>query len=142
MYVFLHPDKNKQPGASAAFVEFCRATDDLIARLTGVPLYPYRPTADPALYQRTLQEQLDEREALQETSSSFAKKLHMAAEELRDAEAAWEAAQTALPANARKARPAECIDSSLTWLCHRCARGPCPPTRFRCTACSRQLVGR
>ena len=54
----------------------------------------------------------------------------------------WDAAQTALPADARKARPAKCTDRSLTWMCHRCARGPCPPKHFWCAACSGQLVGR
>ena len=138
----LHPDKNRQPGAAAAFVKFRKTTDDLLARLTRMPPNSYRPTADPTRLQLTLQIQLKEREVLQETIPSLAKQLQMAAEELRDAQAAWDAAQTALPANARKARPAKCTDRSLTWMCHRCARGPCPPKHFWCAACSRQLVGR
>ena len=137
MYVFLHPDKNKQPGASAAFVKFRRATDDLLARLTRMPLYPYRPTADPALYQRTLQLQLAEREALQETVSSLVRRGRMAAEELRDAEAAWSAAQDALPASARNTRPVVCADSSPRGSCHRC--GAAPPKHFWCGTCSSWL---
>ena len=137
MYVFLHPDENKQPGASAAFVKFHRATDDLLARLTRVPLYPYRPTADPALYQRTLQEQLAEREALQETVSRLVRRGRMAAEELRGAEAAWSAAQDALPASARNTRPVVCADSSPRGSCHRC--GAAPPKHFWCGTCSSWL---
>ena len=53
MYVLLHPDKNKQPGASAAFVKFRRTTDDLLARLTRMPPNSYRPTADPTRLQLT-----------------------------------------------------------------------------------------
>ena len=142
MYLLLHPDKNKQPGAGAAFGKFRRQTDDLLARLTRMPLYPYRPTANPTQLQLTLQAQLEEREALQEILPSLAKKLQMAAEELRDAGAAWDAVQNALPASARKARPVVCTDSSQGWLCHRCAAAPCPLTRFWCAACSRQLAGR
>ena len=142
MYILLHPDKNKQPGAAAAFVKFRRTTDDLLARLTRMPPNSYRPTAAPSQQQLTLQIQLKEREVLQETIPSLAKKLQMAAEELRDAEAAWDAAQNALPANARKARPVECTDfGSLTRPCHRCGGGPCLLTRFWCAACSRQLAG-
>ena len=120
MYVFLHPDKNKQPGASAAFVKFRRAT------------------ADPALYQRTLQEQLAEREALQETVSSLVRRGRMAAEELRDAEAAWSAAQNALPASARNTRPVVCADSSPRGSCHRCG-AYAPPKHFWCGTCSSWL---
>ena len=142
MYVLLHPDKNKQPGASEAFVKFRRTTDELLAQLRCMPPNSYRPRADPTRLQLTLQIQLKEREVLQQTIPTLAKTRQMAAEELTGVEAAWDAAQTALPANARKARPAKCTDRSLTWLCHRCARGPCPPKHFWCAACSRQLVGR
>ena len=142
MYILLHPDRNHQPGAGAAFVKFRRKTDDLLARLTRMPPNSYRPTADPTRLQLTLQIQLKEREVLQETIPSLAKKLQMAAEELRDAGAAWDAVQNALPASARKARPVVCTDSSQGWLCHRCAAAPCPLTRFWCAACSRQLAGR
>ena len=136
MYILLHPDKNKQPGAAAAFVKFRRTTDDLLARLTRMPPNSYRLTADPARLQLTLQIQLKEREVLQETIPSLAKKLQMAAEELRDAEAAW------LPASGRKARPVVCADDGpLTRLCHRCGGGPCQLTCFWCAACSRQLAG-
>ena len=142
IYILLHPDKNKQPGAAAAFVKFRGTTDDLLARLTRMPLDPYRPAAAPSQWQLTLQVQLKEREVLQETIPSLAKKLQMAAEELRDAEAAWDAAQTALPASGRKARPVVCADDgSLTRLCHRCGGGPCQLTCFWCAACSRQLAG-
>ena len=142
IYILLHPDKNKQPGAAAAFVKFRRTTDDLLARLTRMPLDPYRPAAAPSQRQLTLQVQLKEREVLQETIPSLAKKLQMAAEELRDAQAAWDAAQTALPASGRKARPVVCADDGpLTRLCHRCGGGTCQLTCFWCAACSRQLAG-
>ena len=142
MYVLLHPDKNRQPGASEAFVKFRRTTDELLAQLRCMPPNSYRPRAGPNRLQLTLQVQLKEREVLQQTIPSLAKKLQMAAEELRDAQAAWDAAQTALPASGRKARPVVCADDdSLTRLCHRCGGGPCQLTCFWCAACSRQLAG-
>jgi hypothetical protein len=142
MYLLLHPDRNHQPGAGAAFVKFRRKTDDLLARLTRMPPNSYRPTADPTRLQLTLQIQLKEREVLQETIPSLAKKLQMAAEELRDAQAAWDAAQTALPASGRKTRPVVRTGyGSLARLCHRCGGGPCQLTCFWCAACSRQLAG-
>ena len=95
LYLLLHPDRNHQPGAGAAFVKFRRKTDDLLARMSRST---YRPTAAPTPRQLTLQVQLEEREALQETVSRLAKRLHGAEQELRDAKEAWGAAQDALPA--------------------------------------------
>ena len=142
MYVLLHPDKNRQPGASEAFVKFRRTTDELLARLRCMPPNSYRPRAGPTRLQLTLQIQLKEREVRQQTIPSLAKKLQMAAEELRDAQAAWDAAQTALPASGRKTRPVVRTGyGSLARLCHRCGGGPCQLTCFWCAACSRQLAG-
>ena len=142
MYVLLHPDKNRQPGASEAFVKFRRTTDELLAQLRCMPPNSYRPRAGPNRLQLTLQVQLKEREVLQQTIPSLAKKLQMAAEELRDAQAAWDAAQTALPASGRKTRPViRAGYGSLARLCHRCGGGPCQLTCFWCAACSRQLAG-
>ena len=139
LYLLLHPDRNHQPGAGAAFVKFRRKTDDLLARMSRST---YRPTAAPTPRQLTLQVQLEEREALQETVSRLAKRLHGAEQELRDAKEAWGAAQNALPASARKARPVIRADSSQGGACHRCGGPPCPLTQFWCATCSRHLTGR
>ena len=139
MYLLLHPDRNHQPGAGAAFVKFRRKTDDLLARMSRST---YRPTAAPTQRQLTLQVQLEEREALQETVSRLAKRLHGAEQELKDAKEAWGAAQDALPTSARKARPVIRPDSSQGGACHRCGGPPCPLTQFWCATCSRQLTGR
>ena len=139
LYLLLHPDRNHQPGAGAAFVKFRRKTDDLLARKSRST---YRPTAAPTPRQLTLQVQLEEREALQETVSRLAKRLHGAEQELRDAKEAWDAAQDALPASARKARPVIRADSSQGGACHRCGGPPCPLTQSWCATCSRHITGR
>ena len=139
MYLLLHPDRNHQPGAGAAFVKFRRKTDDLLARMSRLT---YRPTAAATQGQLTLQAQLEERDALQGTVSRLTKRLHGAEQELRDAKEAWDAAQDALPASARKARPVICADSSQGGACHRCGGPPCPLTQFWCATCTRHLTGR
>ena len=139
MYLLLHPDKNRHPAAGAAFAKFRRETGDLLARLTRMPLYPSRLATR---LQLVLKAQLEERAALQETVSRLTKRLHGAEQELRDAKEAWDAAQDALPASARKARPVIRADSSQGGACHRCGGPPCPLTQFWCATCSRQLTGR
>ena len=146
MYLLLHPDKNRHPAAGAAFAKFRRETDDLLARLTRMPLYPSHLATR---LQLVLKAQLEEREALQETVSRLTERLRGEQQELRDAKEAWDAAQDALPASARKARPVICADRSQGGACHRCGRSPCPSSpldpsayvQFWCATCSRQLTG-